>query len=91
MSNEEVKITYTNHNHCLRCHALIEGAGGPGIPRPGDFSVCIFCANLMVFTEDLSLRQPTAAELEIAMKHQGVLETMALIKNLIRQRKARFN
>lgn len=26
-------------------------------PRPGDFSICLYCGTILVFTEDLSLRK----------------------------------
>lgn len=33
-------------------------------PRPGDWSVCIACAAVLVFNEDLTVRKPTAQESE---------------------------
>jgi hypothetical protein len=31
-------------------------------PVPGDFTVCIDCASVLVFTQDLYLRKPTEAD-----------------------------
>jgi hypothetical protein len=31
-------------------------------PNSGDFTVCVYCDRLMVFNDDLSLREPTNAE-----------------------------
>jgi hypothetical protein len=36
---------------------------GDAVPRPGDYSICIKCGHLMVFNDDLRLREPTDAEI----------------------------
>ena len=48
-------------------------------PRPGDFTVCIRCAKVLVFNENLKMRFPTGEELlEIAgnLKLKREIETI---------------
>lgn len=35
-------------------------------PRPGDFSLCLECAEVLVFDDEVALRKPAAGELEAA-------------------------
>lgn len=35
------------------------------MPKPGDISVCIKCAQVLVFADDLMLRKPKPDEIEI--------------------------
>jgi hypothetical protein len=55
---------------CLSCGKLLDGVtgvGADGLPGPGDFSLCAYCGHIMVFTDDLMLREPTGKEIhEIA-------------------------
>lgn len=39
-------------------------------PEPGNVTLCIYCCNIMVYADDLTLRDPTAAEIE-TMKQTG--------------------
>jgi hypothetical protein len=44
---------------CPVCHWRLNGASSDGMskpPKPGDFSVCINCASLLVFSRKLTLR-----------------------------------
>jgi hypothetical protein len=38
-------------------------------PRPGDISLCGRCGKVMIFSDDLTLRRPTALERKIFLKH----------------------
>ncbi len=33
-------------------------------PSPGDVTICVGCQDVLVFTEELGLRQPTEAEIQ---------------------------
>jgi hypothetical protein len=44
-------------------------------PEPGQFTVCIRCGHLMVFAEDLSLRDPTDKEAYEIAGHPLMLAT----------------
>ena len=50
---------------CTACgkvldRAMTEGGRGPG---PGDFTICLTCGHLMVFGDDMALRDPTRDEM----------------------------
>jgi hypothetical protein len=50
---------------CLKCGKPINGATGIECdkrPKPLDFSVCIYCAHVAIYRDDLTLREPTLAE-----------------------------
>ncbi len=51
---------------CPSCKALLDVATtlGPRRPKPNDITVCGFCAVLLVFEEDLSVRLMTPTEIE---------------------------
>lgn len=51
---------------CPDCRATLDGATGvSGIraPAPANVTVCVYCAAVLVFTEELDLRRATAEEL----------------------------
>lgn len=54
-------------------------------PSPGAFTLCIGCGHLMVFAEDMSLRNPTAAELVEAGRSDVVGVTTMAISHKIRE------
>lgn len=50
---------------CTACGRPMNGAtcvGDEAAPEPGDFTVCIRCGHLMVFGDQLILRDPTDSE-----------------------------
>lgn len=55
---------------CTKCGENMNGTAGIGndtTPDPGDTAVCFYCGHIMVFGEDLKLRDPTGKEMiEIA-------------------------
>jgi len=58
-------------DHCTACGKLCDAAtianADDAVPSPGDVTICFDCGHIMVFTKDMRLRDPTAAEcLEIA-------------------------
>jgi hypothetical protein len=63
--------TRTPRNHCLECGKTID-AGSPvekgnHRPKPGDIAICLDCAHLHAYADDLTLRQLTGDEIvEIA-------------------------
>jgi hypothetical protein len=42
-------------------------------PRPGCVTVCLTCGHIMVFTDDLTLRDPTIAEIREIAGDQRIL------------------
>ena len=58
--------TRTPPTPCPQCGAVNDTADGvehEEAPTPGDISVCMYCAAVTVFTNDLKLRTPTSEEM----------------------------
>ncbi len=44
---------------CPTCHASLDGVTDPmgeNTPRPGDFTICAYCQEILTFTDELGLR-----------------------------------
>jgi hypothetical protein len=58
-----MKTTYTCADaHCPRCQKQLTGASDPtgdATPSPDDLSVCAYCGALLVFNNDLTVREAT--------------------------------
>lgn len=51
---------------CVECGKITDATTGmnvEGLPKAGDIAVCYYCGHLTIYTNDLMLREPTAAEL----------------------------
>jgi hypothetical protein len=52
---------------CLGCGKVTDMAKnafeGSRFPGAGDFTVCIYCGHIMVFNDDLTVRDPTGKEM----------------------------
>lgn len=71
-------------NICSICGYDLDGASqvnGDNMPKPGDVSICISCANIAIFDDDLKLRQPDLDEERELLKNQVIVE--AQIKVLL--------
>jgi hypothetical protein len=51
-------------------------------PDPGDVTVCISCAQLLVFTDDLTLRAPMPGEVEMT---PAIRRAQELVRRLDRR------
>ena len=70
---------------CPWCGAKNDGAAaidGEKGPRPGDFTICSRCVNLLVFDEDMTLLKGTSEDLE-----KLSFDTRVLIDNTVDQLK----
>jgi hypothetical protein len=62
-------VTRTPKNKCLACGYVIDAASStPDYPdnpppSPGDIALCLNCAHLHLFADDLTLRELTDAEM----------------------------
>jgi hypothetical protein len=72
-----MRTTRTPPSRCPRCDAPLTGASdmeGSARPRPGDVSVCLYCAALLKYTAQRTLRALTAAEVRaLAVDEPDVL------------------
>lgn len=83
------KATRTPTQMCLNCGKLIDAASGVGHsrwPKPDDITVCIGCGHIMVYTNALHLREPTASELFVLSFRPDIQKVVATIKELARKR-----
>ena len=53
---------------CPKCKMILNGATHlqdvEKSPRPGDVTVCVVCAEVLVFDDDLMLRRPLVGEID---------------------------
>ena len=63
------------------------GVEGKATPVPGDASVCIGCAGLLVFADDLTPREPTEAELPALIASPQLMLVQRAAHQLIAQRR----
>jgi hypothetical protein len=65
----EAAVTRTKVNACLNCGHKIDAAAptpdfpDASTPRPGDVAICLDCVHIHIYADDLTLRNPTEAEL----------------------------
>jgi hypothetical protein len=56
---------------CTNCGYVLDGATGVAeddhkgdlVPDPGDFTICVYCGHLMIFTDTLTMRDLTKDEM----------------------------
>jgi hypothetical protein len=68
---------------CLECGHFLDAASSYGktrIPQPGDVTLCIRCAHVMVFTDTLTLREPTQEEARLLRFNTNVQKMILAIK-----------
>ena len=66
---------------CLNCGHLLSASGTiqdgvSAAPHEGDYTVCLYCSHLMVYRDDLSVRNLTSAEIIEAAGDKDILEVM---------------
>lgn len=51
---------------CPRCLTRMDGlthiGGSMALPDPGDFTICAYCGTMLVYADDLSVREATGDE-----------------------------
>lgn len=68
---------------CTVCLHTVDGAGGPPeLPSPGDFAVCIRCAGLNIYADDLTLRAPRNDEILAAAEDPDVQKVREIIRHM---------
>ena len=77
--------TFPTTTPCLACGHRFDYSSGvdhDNAPQAGDATVCIRCGHLMIFTDDGTLREPTAVERVEMMQDQTVKDVLAAIGKL---------
>jgi hypothetical protein len=52
--------------HCLNCDHNVNRAAAVDddiSPSPGDATICLYCSHIMIFTDDMGMRNPNDEEL----------------------------
>lgn len=70
---------------CPWCHAFLDAAtvitdDENAIPVGGDVSICLYCARVSIYEDDLSLRKPTPKERETLDKDDGISKAISVVK-----------
>lgn len=72
-------------NQCLKCNYKMDAADDldkqKKEPESGDVSICINCAHVMIFDDNLNFRELEASEEEEVYNHPHVVEVCAAIKS----------
>lgn len=69
---------------CPTCYSVLDSttsADGRSGPTPNDLSICIYCAEKLIFANDLTVRKITDAELR-AIPHSELIYYLTLVQNV---------
>jgi hypothetical protein len=77
---------------CLDCGKPMDGAMdivGDHTPEPGSVGICMDCGHVMVYADDLTLREPNDEEIKELAGHPELLKHMKLLEGFHKWRKWR--
>jgi hypothetical protein len=87
--------TRTPANSCPTCGKFLDAMSrmvdDDARPRPGDVTVCIGCAAVLVIKHDLTVRLPTPGELDDMATDQELLRTREAIQFINAREAARLS
>jgi hypothetical protein len=78
-----INIERVPASNCPNCGKLCDAVTRieeDATPSPGDFTICLDCKHLMVFADDLTLRNPTDAEIVEAAGDPEILATQRFVQ-----------
>lgn len=76
-------------NRCPNCTHILEEATGvttDDAPKPGDVTLCIYCAAVLVFTDDMMVRLPTEEESNEFANNAELMHMQKIVKMEVRRR-----
>jgi hypothetical protein len=76
-------------SYCPTCKYEMDQATnvyGGGVPDKGAFSVCLNCGQLLIFSDDLTLRKPTLEEIIDVIKDKPAWRMIEKAQHIIQQR-----
>ena len=71
---------------CPSCRSKLDAATGVGTdeaPDPGDWSICVYCAGPLIFTED-GYRRPTLVEHDEMLRSPMYRKAIAVVNRILR-------
>ena len=74
---------------CLSCgkrNDATTSCFGDNVPSAGDVTVCFYCGHIMVFNNDLTLRNPTNAEIRHIAGDRRILAVQRARKKISHER-----
>jgi hypothetical protein len=74
---------------CTNCGQKIDGATGltdGNAPESGDCTICIYCGHIMIFADDLTLRDPTEDEIIRLAGDKQIIAVQRVRANIERER-----
>lgn len=83
-----LKTTRTPETICPTCGNVNDAATcveGEHSPSPGDVSVCLYCAAILIFTDELETRLPTEREmidLQTSQNWPTIQKTIYMIRHI---------
>lgn len=84
MSKKDIHTHKTKEQKCLACSHKLNHVGSfdedNRAPQPGDFTICIKCGHIMVFSDIFTLREPNASEIFLIAKDKDILSIQAARK-----------
>lgn len=78
--SESFEVPKTECPYCGKVNDLASSFKGKEKPEPGDISICIKCAGILVFDEELRIRRPTDSELINIQTSQSWSEVAKVIQ-----------
>lgn len=80
------RLQATSHrvveSSCPNCGNKADAATAVGnvdlTPRPGDYTVCVCCGHVLVYADDLKVREPTEKEIDRIAGHPILLEAQRI-------------
>ena len=75
----------TQPSSCIDCGKKLDAAfaadpAHPDAPLPGSISICMYCHHLMIYGDDMTLRNPTDEEMTELAGDEELLQAMKLLK-----------
>lgn len=82
----------TKEDSCPTCHHLLDTATGinsDNQPKPGDYSLCAYCGQPLIYDKDLFLRAIEMTELPMSVR--DIFEQVSIEIKLMIQYKKKIN
>ena len=84
-----MKTIKTRGQVCPVCGSLLDAASSidhDKKPKPGDVSICIYCAYPLIFEENYRIREPTDEERKVIMADPFIQRAIKLCRDQIKER-----
>lgn len=79
----DLRKDHTLPDECPHCAEAMDGLEGPADgPSAGDITICMRCAGIAVFTDQMTLRKPTTGELVTLLREPDLQRVVDAIHRL---------